>query len=151
MKLRNRVNNSVRLHPTKCFWYSILHVGSIFTSKNLISTDHDWIKFHPIRSSFEAWVLNYLYELTLTLTLTLNARNKNQNESGREQDSCRTKNQDFMAPAPYHTPLRGSECQSERAPALGENAFWSRVLDCGRETGMHRWTDQISTSLSEWS
>ena len=24
---------------------------------------------------------------------------------------------------------RGSECQSERAPALGENAFWSCVLD----------------------
>ena len=27
-----------------------------------------------------------------------------------------------------------SECQSERALAWRENAFWTRVLDCGRET-----------------
>ena len=51
---------------------------------------------------FVACILNYLYKLTLTLTLTRNARNRNQKESGREQDSCRTRNQDFVAPAPYH-------------------------------------------------
>ena len=32
-------------------------------------------------------------------------RNGNQKESGREQDSCRTRNQDFVAPAPYHMPI----------------------------------------------
>ena len=37
--------------------------------------------------------------------LTYNARNRNQKESGREQDSCRTRNQDFVAPAPYHMPI----------------------------------------------
>ena len=41
----------------------------------------------------------------------------------------------------------GSECQSERAPALGENAFWSRVLDSGREAGMHRWNIQESEQV----
>ena len=45
----------------------------------------------------------------------------------------------------------GGECQSERAHALGENAFGSRFMDCGRETGMHRWTDSIFPSLSRWS
>ena len=45
----------------------------------------------------------------------------------------------------------GSECQSERAPALGENAFWSRLLDCGRETEVSRWTDKTSQSLRKWS
>ena len=39
----------------------------------------------------------------------------------------------LVAPAPYHIPLRGSECHSEIAPALGENAFWICVLDCSRE------------------
>ena len=85
------------------------------------------MKSHPKRSSFVAWNLNYLYELTLTL----NARNRNHKESGREQDSGRARNQDFVAPAPYHIPLRRSECQSERAPALGENAFWCCVLCLG--------------------
>ena len=28
----------------------------------------------------------------------------------------------------------GGECWRERAPAWRENAFWSRVMDCGRET-----------------
>ena len=28
------------------------------------------------------------------------------------------RDQDFVAPALYHIPLRGGECQSERAPAL---------------------------------
>ena len=56
-----------------------------------------------------------------------------------------------MAPAPYPIPLRGSECQSERAPALGENAFWSRILDCGRETERHGWIDKTAKSLSKWS
>ena len=32
-------------------------------------------------------------------------RKKNLKESGREQDSCRTRNQDFVAPAPYHMPI----------------------------------------------
>ena len=45
----------------------------------------------------------------------------------------------------------GSECPRERAPALGENAFWSRVLDCGRETEVSRSTDKISKCLSKWS
>ena len=45
----------------------------------------------------------------------------------------------------------GSACQSERAPAFRENAFWSRVLDCGRETEVSRSTDKISKSLSKWS
>ena len=44
----------------------------------------------------------------------------------------------------------GSECQSERAPAGGENAFWSRVLDCGRETEVCRSTDKICKRLSKW-
>ena len=99
----------------------------------------------PERSSFVAWILNYRYELTFTV----DARNRNQTENDREQDSCRTRNQDFVAPAPYHIPLRGSECQSERAPALGENAFCSCVLDCERETEVNRWTEKISKSLSK--
>ena len=60
------------------------------------------MKSHPKRSSFVAWILNYLYELTLTLTL--NTRNRDQKESGREQDSCRTRNQDLVAPAPSNIP-----------------------------------------------
>ena len=77
------------------------------------------MKSHSKRSSLVAWILNYLYELTLTL----NARNRNQKESGREQDSCRTKNQDFVALAPYHMPIevvsvRVREHQhEERAPS----------------------------------
>ena len=55
------------------------------------------MKSHPKRSSFVAWILNYRYELTLTL----NVRNKNQKASGVEQDSCRTRNQDFVASATY--------------------------------------------------
>ena len=47
----------------------------------------------------------------------------------QERDSDTTLGQDFVAPAPYHIPLRGSECQSERAPASGENGCWSCVLD----------------------
>ena len=86
---------------------------------NLSSPDDEWIKSNPKQSSFVAWILNYLYERTLTL----NVSNRNQKEGDREQDSCRTRNQDVEAPAPFHVPLRGSECQSERAPALGENAF----------------------------
>ena len=39
----------------------------------------------------------------------------------------------------------------ERTPASGENAFWSRVLDCGRETEVSRLIDKISKSLSNWS
>ena len=61
------------------------------------------MKFHPKRSSLVAWILYYLHELTLTL----NARNRDQKEGGREQDSCRTGNQDFVAPTPYHIPLEG--------------------------------------------
>ena len=68
---------------------------------NLNLPDDEWIKSHPKRSLFLLWILNYLYELTLTL----NARNKNQKESGREQDCCGTKSQDFVAPAPYHMPI----------------------------------------------
>ena len=45
----------------------------------------------------------------------------------------------------------GSECQSERAPAFRRNAFWSCVLDSGRETKVSRWTHKISKSLSKWS
>ena len=67
----------------------------------------------------------------------------------QELDSRKMRNQDLMAPAPYHIPLRGSECQNKRAPALTENVFWSRVLDWGRETEMSRSTDKISKSLSE--
>ena len=71
----------------------------------------------------------------------------------------------------------GSACQSEIAPALGENAFCRCVLDCsryseaewenegirrrpksdqrtqwngGRETGMHRWTDKIPRNRRKW-
>ena len=106
------------------------------------------LSLHPKRSSFVAWILNYLYELTLTL----NARNRNQKESGREQDSCRTRNQDFVAPALYHMPIEVVSVRVTRAPALGENAFWSCVLEnCGRETEVYRSTDQISKSLSKWS
>ena len=102
---------------------------------------------HPKRSWFVAWILNYQYELTLTLNKT----NWNEKERGREQDSCRTRNQDFVTPAPYHIPLTCGECQSERALALGKSALWSRVLNCGRETEGCRCTDKISKSLSEWS
>ena len=42
---------------------------------NLNSPDNEWIKFHPKRSSFVAWILNYLYEITITLFL--NVRNVN--------------------------------------------------------------------------
>ena len=49
---------------------------------NLNSPDDKWMKSHPKRSSFVAWLLNYINELTLTLTL--NARNRNQKECGRE-------------------------------------------------------------------
>ena len=80
------------LHPT-C-WID-LHYS------NLSSPDDEWIKSNPKQSSFVAWILNYLYELTLTL----NARDRNQKESRGEQDSCRTMNQDFVAPAPYHMPI----------------------------------------------
>ena len=45
----------------------------------------------------------------------------------------------------------GGECSSERAPALGETAFWCRVLDCGRERELSRSIDTISKSLSKWS
>ena len=31
--------------------------------------------------------------------------NRDQKESGREQGSCRIRNQDFVAPAPYHLPI----------------------------------------------
>jgi hypothetical protein len=41
----------------------------------------------------------------------------------------------------------GSEYQSKRAPAFRENAFWSRVLDCGSEIGMHRWDIQESEQM----
>ena len=43
--------------------------------------------------------------------------NRNPEENGREQDSCGTRNQYFVQPVAYHIPLRGSECQRERAPA----------------------------------
>ena len=89
---------------------------------NLNSPDDEWMKSHPKQSSFVAWILNYLYELTLILTL--NARNRNQKESDWEQDSCRTRNQDFVALAPCHMPIE-VVCQSERAPTWWENAFWS--------------------------
>ena len=73
----------------------------------------------PKRSSLVAWILNYLDELTLTL----NARNRNEKESGREQDSCRTRSQDFVTPALCHMPMevvsvRGKEHQhEERTPS----------------------------------
>ena len=110
---------------------------------NLNSPDNEWMKSHPKRSSFVAWILNYLYELTLTFIAT----NRNQKGSGRAQDSCRTKYSDLVAPASYHIPLGGPECQRERAPALGENPFWNCVLDCGREAGMHRWNIQESEPM----
>ena len=47
----------------------------------------------------------------------------------QERDSDTTLGQDCVAPALYHIPLRGCECQSERAPALRENAFFDFVLD----------------------
>ena len=50
-----------------------------------------------------------------------------QREIRQAQDSGTTLDQDFVAPAPYYIPLRGSECQNKRAPAWRENAFWSRV------------------------
>ena len=80
------------------------------------------MKSHPKRSSFVAWILNYLYKLTLTLTL--NARNRKQKESGREQDSCRARNQGFAAPAPYHMPIevvsvRVKEVEGGRSPTKG--------------------------------
>ena len=68
---------------------------------NLNSPDDEWIRSQPKRSSFAAWILNYLYELTLTL----NRRNRNQKESVREQDTCRKRNQDFVTPAPCHMPI----------------------------------------------
>ena len=33
-----------------------------------------------------------------------------------------------MAPAPYHMPIETVSVRV-RAPALGENAFWGRILD----------------------
>ena len=37
---------------------------------------------------------------------------------------------------------RGSECQSERAPAWRENAFWSRVLDSSRHSDA-KWEKEV--------
>ena len=54
-------------------------------------------------------------------------------------------------PHPTICLLRWWVSEWERAPALGENAFWSRVLDCGRETEVSRSTDKISKSLSKRS
>ena len=34
-----------------------------------------------------------------------------------KQDSCRTRNQDFVTPASYYMPIEGGEGQNERAPA----------------------------------
>ena len=71
----------------------------------------------------------------------------------RAKDSLRIAecNQYFVAPAPYHIPLRGSECHSESTSIERENAFWTCVWDCGREIEVYRWTDEISNSLSKWS
>ena len=135
LKLRNQVYTSVCLLPRKFFWYSILRVGSMFTSKNLNSPDDEWIESHPKRSSFVAWIINYLYELNLTL----NARNRNQKESGGEQDSCRTRNQDFVAPATCHIPI---EVVSVR---VREHPHWERT-----PFGVVSWTEQREMQQAQW-
>ena len=83
-----------------------------FHYQNLYSPDDEWIKFHLKRSSFVAWLLNYLYELSLTL----NVRNGNHKEGGRAQDSCRTRNQDLVAPAPYHMPIEVVSVRAREHP-----------------------------------
>ena len=111
---------------------------------NLNSPDDEWIKFHPKRSSLVAWILNYLYELTLTFI----AKNRNQKGSGLEQDSCRTRNQDFVAPAAYHMPIevvsvRVREHQhQERTPSGVVSETVEQRQEC---------TGEISKSLSQWS
>ena len=59
-------------------------------------------------------------------------------EIRQEQDIDTTLDQDVVAPAPYDMPIEVGSVRV-RAPASGENAFWSRVLDCGRETEVSRW------------
>ena len=54
-------------------------------------------------------------------------------EIRQKRDSCRTRNQDFVAPAPYHIPLWAAGLlTSFVAPAFRENAFWNCVLDSSR-------------------
>ena len=76
---------------------------------------------------------------------------RTQREVRQEQNSCRTRNQYFVAPAPSHIPLRGGECQSERAPAWRENAFWSCVLDrTERDTAViERQSEKMQEFLTE--
>ena len=82
-----------------------------------------------------AFVLASRHKITLELRLLSIA--------AKDFDPPGDCNQDFVAPASYHIPLRGYKCQSERAPAFRGNGFWSCVLDSSRHRSSRH-------SIAEW-